>query len=384
MIDRPAHLAEIARLFRSHPVVGILGPRQVGKTTLARAFAGARRGKTHRFDLENPDDLSRLSEPMLALERLKGLVVIDEIQRRLDLFQVLRVLADRPGAKARFLVLGSASPEFLRHGSETLAGRIAYHELGGFSLAEVGAGHRDRLWSRGGFPRSYLARSEGDSREWRSQFVRTFLERDVPLLGVRLPPASLRRFWTMLAHYHAQTWNGAEIARSFGLSDTAVRGYLDVLRRTFMVRLLQPWSENLGKRQVKAPKVYLSDSGLLHALIGIRDGAQLEVHPKVGASFEGFALNELVTHLRAAPEECFFWATHQGAELDLLVVRGRQRRGFEFKLTTAPTVTKSMRIATEDLRLDSLDVVHAGSHTFPLAEGIRAVSIDRMLADVRP
>lgn len=321
---------------------------------------------------------------MLALERLKGLVVIDEIQRRLDLFQVLRVLADRPGAKARFLVLGSASPEFLRHGSETLAGRIAYHELGGFSLAEVGAGHRDRLWRRGGFPRSYLARSEGDSREWRSQFVRTFLERDVPLLGVRLPPASLRRFWTMLAHYHAQTWNGAEIARSFGISDTTVRGYLDVLRKTFMVRLLQPWSENLGKRQVKAPKVYLSDSGLLHALIGIRDGAQLEVHPKVGASFEGFALNELVTHLRAAPEECYFWATHQGAELDLLVVRGRQRRGFEFKLTTAPTVTKSMRIATEDLRLESLDVVHAGSHTFPLAEGIRAVSIDRLLVDVRP
>lgn len=384
MIDRSAHLSEIRRLFRSHPIVGILGPRQVGKTTLARAFAGARRGGAHRFDLESPEDVSRLSDPLLALGRLAGLVVIDEIQRRLDLFQVLRVLVDRPKGRARFLVIGSASPELLRQSSETLAGRIAYHELGGFSLGEIGIRHRDRLWRRGGFPRSYLGRTERDSYEWRSQFVGTFLERDVPLLGLRLPPASLRRFWTMLAHYHGRTWNASEFARSFGLSDTAVRGYLDALRGTFMVRLLQPWHENLGKRQVRAPKVYLADSGLLHALLGIRDAAQLDVHPKVGASFEGFALRELAVHLGAGPEECFFWATHQGAELDLLVVRGGRRRGFEFKLTTSPAVTRSMRIALQDLRLDSLDVVHAGSHTFPLASGIRAVAIDRMLADIRP
>lgn len=374
----------MARLFRSHPVVAILGPRQVGKTTLARAFADARHEHAHRLDLENPDDLSRLAEPMLALERLAGLVVIDEIQRRPDLFQVLRVLVDRPRGKARFLVLGSASPALLRQSSETLAGRIAYHELGGFSLGEVGVRHRERLWRRGGFPRSYLARAEGDSYEWRSQFVTAFLERDIPLLGLRLPPASLRRFWAMLAHCHGQIWNGSEIARSFGVSDTAVRGYLDALRGTFMVRLLQPWSENLGKRQVKSPKVYLADSGLLHALLGIRDAAHLDVHPKVGASFEGFAIHELAAHLGAESTECFFWATHQGAELDLLVVRGRRRRGFEFKLTTSPAVTRSMRIALQDLRLDGLDVVHAGSHTFPLAEGIRAVSIDRMLDDIRP
>lgn len=384
MIGRQGHLARIAQLFRTHPIVGILGPRQVGKTTLARAFAGTSRGAAHRLDLENPDDVSRLSEPMLALERLTGLVLIDEIQRRPDLFQVLRVLVDRPGGKARFLVLGSASPELLRQSSETLAGRIAYHELGGFSLGETGVRHRDRLWRRGGFPRSYLARSESDSYEWRSHFVRTFLERDIPLLGLRLPPASLRRFWAMLAHYHGQAWNASEIARSFGLSDTAVRGYLDTLRGTFMVRLLPPWFENLGKRQVKAPKVYLADTGLLHSLLGIRDATQLDVHPKVGASFEGFALHELAVHLGADPAECFFWATHQGAELDLLVMRGRRRRGFEFKLTTSPSLTKSMRIALQDLRLDSLDVVHAGSHTFPLAEGVRAVSIDRMLVDISP
>jgi predicted AAA+ superfamily ATPase len=384
VIDRSAHLAEIARLFRSHPIVAILGPRQVGKTTLARAFADARHEQAHRLDLENPDDLSRLSEPMLALERLTGLVVIDEIQRRPDLFQVLRVLVDRPRGKARFLVLGSASPSLLRQSSETLAGRIAYHELGGFSLGEVGVRRRERLWRRGGFPRSYLARAEGDSYEWRSQFVTAFLERDIPLLGLRLPPASLRRFWAMLAHYHGQIWNGSEIARSFGVSDTAVRGYLDALRGTFMVRLLQPWSENLGKRQVKSPKVYLADSGLLHALLGIRDAAHLDVHPKIGASFEGFAIHQVVAHLGADPTDCFFWATHQGAELDLLVVRGGRRRGFEFKLTTSPAVTRSMRIALQDLRLDGLDVVHAGSHTFPLTEGIRAVSIDRMLDDIRP
>ncbi len=384
MIARPDHLARVAQLFRTHPIVAILGPRQVGKTTLARAFAAANARSAHRLDLEDPGDLSRLSDPMLALERLTGLVIFDEIQRRPDLFQVLRVLADRPGRKARFLILGSASPGLLRQTSETLAGRIAYHELDGLSLAEVGVSHRDRLWRRGGFPRSFLARSERDSYEWRQQFVRTFLERDVPLLGLRLPPASLMRFWAMLAHWHGQTWNASEFARSFGLSDTAIRGYLDALRATFVVRLLPPWSENLGKRQVKAPKVYVADSGLLHALLGVRDATQLDTHPKVGASFEGFALNQLVTHLGADPEECFFWATHQGAELDLLVVRGRRRRGFEIKLSTSPALTKSMRIALQDLRLDSLDVIHAGRQTFPLAEGVRAVSIDRMLADVHP
>ncbi len=384
VLGRPGPLKAIRRLFRSHPVVAILGPRQIGKTTLAQIFADGSKAAVHRFDLEDPDDIGRLSEPKLALERLRGLVVIDEIQRRPDLFAVLRVLTDRAEKPRRFLVLGSASPELLRQSSETLAGRIAYLELPGFGLDEVDSQAMDRLWIRGGFPRSFLARSEADSLAWRKSFVGTFLERDLPQLGLNLPASLLRRFWTMVAHYHGQLWNASELGASLGLSDTTIRRYLDLLQGTFMIRTLAPWFENLGKRQVRSPKIYLGDSGILHALLGIRGRTDLELHPKLGASWEGFVLSHLTRRLGAEREECHFWATHQGAELDLLVVRGSHRLGFEIKRTSTPTVTKSMRIAQKDLKLDSLTVIHAGAHNFPLGEGIAAVAATRLLDDIKP
>jgi hypothetical protein len=384
VLGRPGPVNAVHRLFRSHPVVAILGPRQVGKTTLARIFAGGSTVPVHHFDLEDPDDVGRLSEPKLALERLGGLVVIDEIQLRPDLFPVLRVLADRSEESRRFLVLGSASPELLRQSSETLAGRIAYLELPGFGLDEVDRKAMDRLWVRGGFPRAFLAKSDSDSLAWRKNFVATFLERDLPQLGLNLPAPLLRRFWTMVAHYHGQIWNASEIGASLGVSDTTTRRYLDLLVGTFMVRTLAPWFENLGKRQVRSPKIYFADSGILHTLLGIRGHSDLESHPKLGASWEGFVLSHLTRRLGAEREECYFWATHQGAELDLLVVRGSSRLGFEIKRTSSPAVTKSMRIAIKDLRLDGLTVIHAGAHTFPLGEGIAAVAAPRLLDDIKP
>lgn len=384
MIERRRHLGRVAELLRTHPVVAILGARQVGKTTLARELAAAFGGPVTRFDLEDPDELARLAEPKLALDRLEGLVVLDEVQRRPELFPVLRVLVDREGRDTRFLVLGSAGPDLLRQSSETLAGRIAYHELGGFALDEVGLEAADRLWLRGGFPPSFLSRSDVDSFEWRRGFVRTFLERDLPALGVQVPAPTLHRFWRMLAHYHAQTWNGAELGRAFGVAATTVRRYLDILEAALVVRTVPPWFENIGKRQVRSPKVYIGDTGLLHALLGIEDRTDLEGHPKVGASWEAFVTRELVTHLDARPEELYFWATHAGAELDLLVVRGRRRWGFEIKRTTAPSSTRSMHAARVSLGLDGIDVIHAGEHTFPLADGIRAVAFSRLFADLKP
>ncbi len=365
-------------------MVAILGARQVGKTTLAREFSNRRRGPTARFDLEDPDDLARLEEPKLALGGLDGLVVLDEVQRRPDLFAVLRVLVDRPGSTARFLILGSASPDLLRQGSETLAGRIAFHELEGLALDETGPSTAPALWFRGGFPRSFLASSDADSAEWRASFVRTFLERDLPQLGSQVPSATLHRFWKMLAHHHAQVWNGAELGRALGVRGSTVRRYLDLLAGALVLRLLPPWHENLAKRQVKAPKVYLADSGLLHTLLGIETPSDLGAHPKVGASWEGFVLKELITRLAARPEECYFWATHAGAELDLLFVRGRTRLGFEIKRTTSPSTTRSMHAAVEALGLDRLDVIHAGDETFPLREGIRAVAFSRIEENVEP
>jgi hypothetical protein len=311
-------------------------------------------------------------------------VILDEIQRRPDLFPALRVLADRPRKPARFLVLGSASPALLRQTSESLAGRIAYLKLEGFGIADVGVESWRKLWLRGGFPRSYLARSDKESFAWRETLIQTYLERDLAQLELKLPAATLGRFWTMLAHYHGQIWNSSEFARSFALSDKTVRRYLDLLQDTFMVRVLQPWSENVGKRLVKSTKVYVNDSGLLHALLDLETKDDVDRHPKLGASFEGFALSEVVRRLRATPQQCFFWATHQGAELDLLVVKGRRRLGFEFKHTNAPGFTKSMTIAAKDLRLESLDVIHAGEATYPLTDKIRAVSIERVTKDVSP
>ena len=384
MIERSGHLARLRSLLDQFPVVGLIGARQVGKTTLAMALADGFQGEVTRFDLENPRHLYRLEDPMFALESLTGLVVLDEIQLRPELFPVLRVLADRKGTPARFLVLGSASPELLRQTSETLAGRIAYHELEGLSLQEVGSGRIEPLWLRGGFPLSFLAPSDEASRLWRQQFIRTYLERDLSELGLQLPSTTMRRFWTMLAHYHGEIWNGSELARAFGVSHKTVRGYLDTLCSTFMAKRLDPWYENVAKRQVKSPKVYLADSGILHTLLGLDSREDLLEHPKVGASWEGFAIGEVAAHLGASPEECFFWKLHSGAELDLLIRRGNIRRGFELKLTSSPRVTPSMRAAVESLGLEELIVIHAGTESYPLAPHIRAVALTRLRGEVEP
>lgn len=384
MIARPRHLAQLGELLDQFPVVGLIGARQVGKTTLAMTYASGFPGEVTRFDLESPRDLHRLDDPLFALESLRGLVILDEIQLRPEIFPILRVLADRAGAPARYLVLGSASPDLLRQSSESLAGRIAYHELGTLSLEEVGPDHRDILWLRGGFPLSYLAGTEPASFRWREQFIRTYLERDLSELGIQLPATTMRRFWTMLAHYHGAIWNGSELARAFGVSDKTVRGYLDTLCSTFMAKRLEPWHENMAKRQVKSPKVYLADSGILHALLGLGTRQDLLGHPKVGASWEGFAIGEVSTHLGARPEECFFWKLHSGAELDLLVRRGNTRRGFELKLTSSPRATPSMRSALDILRLEELVVIHAGPDSYPLAPRIRAVALARLGEDLAP
>jgi predicted AAA+ superfamily ATPase len=341
-------------------------------------------GNTTLFDLERTSDVARLTDPELALSRLRGLVVLDEIQRRPDLFPTLRTLCDRPRKPARFLVLGSASPELLRQTSESLAGRITYHELRGLTLDEVGIDKLDRVWLRGSFPRSYLARSLRESVDWREDFIRTFLERDIPQLGFAIPAQTLERFWSMLAHYHGQIWNSSELARSFAVSHHTTRRYLDALQSVFMVRVLKPWTANLRKRQVKAPKIYLRDSGLLHNFLGVSTRDTLERHPKIGASWEGFCLEAVIHQCRARPRDCYFWATHTGAELDLLIERGSRRYGFEFKHTVAPKITRSMRVAMESLELTRLDVVHAGSESFPLSARIRAVAATSLLDDLKP
>ncbi len=384
MIERRRDTDTLHDLLKRHPVVGIIGARQVGKTTLARLFMKEAHQQSSYFDLENPEDLARLADPMLALKDLKGLVVIDEVQRMPGLFQVLRVLVDRSRSPSRFLVLGSASPDLLRQSSETLAGRIVYHQLNGFALDEIGIEKHGRLWLRGGFPRAYLARTNANSHEWLRGFIRTFLERDLPQLGITIRSTTLQRFWTMLAHYHGQVWNSSEFGRSFGVSDTTVRNYLDLLTSALVIRQLQPWHENISKRQVKAQKIYVADSGVLHALLNLRSKIDLESHPKVGASWEGFLLHQVIRRLKAFPEECYFWATHGGAELDLFVLRGRRRYGFEFKRTTSPHVTPSMRNALSDLKLKRVDVIHAGEDTFPLGEKIRALSWKRLLIDLNP
>ena len=384
MIDRARHRERVTALLRDFPVVAILGARQVGKSTLALQIMEAHRGPAERFDLEDPADLARLDDARLALTPLRGLVVLDEVQRRANLFPVLRVLADRRPRPARFLVLGSASPELLRQAPETLAGRIAFHTLDGFDLGETGTDALDKLWLRGGFPESFLARSAAASFEWRRQFIRTFVERDLALLGSRVAATTMSRFWSMLAHYHAQVLNASELARAFGVTDKTVRHYLDLLTGALVVRTLRPWHANIGKRQVKAPKVYLRDSGLLHGLLDIRESRDLDRHPKVGASWEGFLLQQIMQHLGATEDECYFWATHSGAELDLLWVRGRRRWGFEFKRTSGPAMTRSLTAAIEALDLERAFIIHAGDRTFPVHDRVTAVSAARMLLDISP
>lgn len=375
MLARTAASAAVSRLLRTNRVVAVLGPRQCGKTTLARQLVkdAGRPRPVHWFDLEDAAVEARFADPGLLLSPLKGLIVIDEIQRRPELFPLLRILVDRKPLPARFLILGSAAPDLLRQASESLAGRIAYFELGGFDLVETGPSRLDRLWFRGGFPPAFLARSNAASRQWRQDFVRTYLERDLPGLGLRTPAPALRRFWMMLAHYHGQVWNAAELARSLGVNEGTARRYLDLLTGTFMVRQLPPWFQNLGKRQVKAPKIYFRDSGLLHALLGLREPRELQVHPRLGASWEGFALEQVLKIV--APEDAYFWATHAGAELDLLVFQRGKRIGFEFKYADAPALTKSMHTAVADLGLSRLHVIYPGPHRYPLAKRIDAVPL---------
>jgi len=375
MLPRPVLLSALRAALDRAPVVAMLGPRQCGKTTLARQLVPV--DSANYFDLEDPISLTRLDEPLTALGELRGTVVIDEVQRRPELFPLLRVLADRADSPARFLILGSASPGLLRQSSESLAGRLELMEMQGFSLAEVGLEAAPGLWLRGGFPRSYLARNDGDSLIWRRDFIRTLLESDLPQLGVRVPSPTLQRFWAILAHFHGQLWNGAELGRSLGVNQTTCRRYLDLLAGVFMVRLLQPWHANLLKRQVKAPKIYFRDSGLLHQLLQIPDQDALLRHPRLGASWEGFVIEQLLAAWR--PEGAWFWATHGGAELDLLVQRGSRRIGVEIKRADAPRLSASMRQALLDLELDDLLVITPGKRGYRLQERARVVTLAEAL-----
>lgn len=374
-IERRKLYDQIETALRRSRIAALLGPRQCGKTALARDYAAGRHG-TEYFDLEDPTDARRLENPSLALTPLQGLVVIDEVQRRPELFQLLRVLADRRPLPARFLILGSASPDIIRQSSETLAGRIEFVYMSGFDLQEIGPEHLATLWQRGGFPLSYLAASDADSAAWRDSFIHTFLERDLRSFGIESPPAQLRRFWTMMAHIHGQIWNAAPLAASLGFSATTARRYLDILHRAYMVRVLQPWHENIKKRQVKSPKTYIQDSGLLHSLLDIRDQRTLLGHPKLGASWEGFAVDQIARYFQIRTP--YFWATHAGAELDLLATIDGRRYGFECKYRDAPGVTRSMHVAVETLDLEHLFVIHPGAKAYPLQEKITAVPLSEL------
>jgi predicted AAA+ superfamily ATPase len=378
MLRRLQLLARLRAGLKTSPAVALLGPRQCGKTTLARQLAST--SKSTYFDLENPVDLARLSEPMTALESLRGLIVIDEVQRHPDLFPILRVLLDRRPIRARFLILGSASPESLRQSSETLAGRIAIVEMAGFTLEELNRPDLNRLWLRGGFPRSFLARTEAASAAWREDFIRTFLERDLAQLGVQVPSGTMRRFWTMTAHYSGAIWNSSEIGRSLGEAHTTIKRHLDALSGALVVRVLEPWYANVGKRLVKSPKVYIRDSGLLHTLLGIGDRRQLDGHPVVGGSWEGFVIEQLLAHLPKA--KAYYWRTQAGAEIDLLLFLKGQRIGIEIKRADAPKMTPSMGSALEDLDLHRLLVVYPGSVRYTLRPKVEVMSLAHCLAEL--
>ena len=382
-MQRLDYIKVIDQAFKVHPVVGLLGPRQCGKTTLAKNYFALQKKLPDRinyFDLEDPADLERLVNPKLTLSQLSGLIIIDEIQRRPDLFPLLRVLVDENKTKKRkqrWLILGSASRDLIQQSSETLAGRIDYLELTPFNYEETK--NIEKLWLRGGFPRSYLAKTVVDSQAWREAYITTFLERDIPSLGIQIPALTLRRFWMMLAHYHGNIFNASEIGCSLGMADTTIRRYLDIFTGTFMVRQLTPWWENIKKRQVKSPKIYFRDSGLWHTLMNIPDMHALLRHPKLGASWEGVALEEVIRHHHATPEQCYFWATHNQAELDLLLFIKGKRLGFEFKYTDAPKLTPSMKIAYETLNLDKLTVIYPGELNYPLAKNIEVKGIQNYL-----
>jgi hypothetical protein len=371
MLERPRLQASIREGFRIVPIVTLLGPRQCGKSTIARLLFAVEGGSY--FDLENPADAAALERPDLVLRDLRGLIVIDEIQRMSSLFPLLRVLADRDGRPAHFLLLGSASPALVKGASETLAGRTVFVDMEGFTLDETGSGEWKRLWLRGGFPLSFLAESDEESLAWRRGFVRAFLERDVPQLGLSIPGAAIGRFWTMTAHYNGRIWNKAELARALGSSEHTVSRYLDLLAGAFVVRVLQPWYENTGKRLVKAPKVYLRDSGLLHCLLGLGTEEALWSHPAVGSSWEGLVLAQVAERLPDA--KLYFYATHGGAELDLVVLRGGRRWGVEMKLSQAPIFTRSMGVALADLGLERIYTVYPGSRRYSIHEKAEALPL---------
>ena len=384
MIDRTFHVDYLHNLLDEYPVVGLIGARQVGKTTMARQIAQQWPGQTYYFDLESSADLARLTDSLFTLSPLSGLVILDEVHRKPDLFTTLRVLADRIPNSAKFLILGSASPSLLRQSGESLAGRIAYYDLPGFNVSEVGIDNSEELWLRGGFPKSFVAASQLSSFRWRRNFIRTFLERDIPQFGITIPGLTIERFWMMMAHYHAQVWNGSEIGRAFGMSHTTTRRYLELLQSTFMVRCLQPWFTNTKKRQVKSPKVYITDSGILHSLLGIKNFEQLNSHPKVGASWEGFMIENLIQVLGVEARDCYFWATHTGAEIDMVVNSSGRIRGFEIKRTLSPKITGSIRSALVDLKLDRVDIIYPGSETYALSDRVNAVSASRIMSDLVP
>lgn len=371
IVPRNKLVAEVILALQYNPIVAILGPRQCGKTTLARMIS--QEITSVYFDLEDPTDLLKLTNPKLAFQHQKGLIIIDEVQRKPELFSILRVLVDQPEFQNTFLLLGSASPQLVRGVSESLAGRVAFIEMSGFGLMEIGVEQFENLWLRGGFPRSFLAATDELSFQWRRNFIQTFLERDIPQLGISIPAMTLRRFWTMVAHFHGNRWNASELARSLGSSEATMRRYLDILCGTFLLRPLQPWYANLRKRQAKTPKIYFRDSGLLHALLSIQTKDGLLGHPKYGTSWEGFAMEQVLMLLQ--PDNAYFWATHTGAELDLLIFVDGKPFGFEFKCSDAPGITRSMRIAMQDLDLEQLSIIYPGNDSFLLDKKIQAVSI---------
>lgn len=378
MIERQGYIDRLKKAISRSPIVALLGPRQCGKTTLARMICDHQ--PSTYFDLESQTDLRRLANPEMILASLQGLVVIDEIQTRADLFAALRVVVDKPENKCNFLILGSASPHIIRSVSETLAGRVEFVDMAGFDLTEVGSRGWKQLWIRGGFPRSFLAGNDQDSFAWREGFIRTFLERDIPQLGINIPAPAMRRFWTMLAHYHGQIWNASRMGSALGINDKTARSYMDILTQTYMIQQLQPWHENIRKRQVRSPKIYFRDSGLLHSLLDVRDFHAVIGHPQAGASWEGFAMEQIIR--KANPSQVYYWATYSGAELDVFTIINGKRYGIEFKFSEAPDKTKSMAIAIESLKLDKLLIVYPGEKSWPIDETISVCPIER-IADCR-
>ncbi|MEK6765741.1 MAG: ATP-binding protein [Planctomycetota bacterium] len=374
MIERRGYLDHAKKAITRSPIVALLGPRQCGKTTLARMIC-EHQSSTY-FDLESQTDLRRLVNPEIILASLTGLVVIDEIQTKPDLFATLRVVVDKPGNRCNFLILGSASPQLIRNVSETLAGRVEFVDMAGFDLTELGTNSWKQLWTRGGFPRSFLANDDQDSFAWREGFIRTFLQRDIPQLGINIPAQSMRRFWTMLAHYHGQIWNASRIGAALGINDKTARSYLDILTETYMIHQFQPWHENISKRQVKSHKIYFRDTGLLHSLLDLRDFHAITGHPQVGASWEGFAMEQIVRTIR--PSQLYYWATYSGAELDMFFIVNGKRYGIEFKFSEAPDKTKSMTTAIESLKLNKLLIVYPGEKSWPVNKTISVCPIDKV------